>query len=149
LWHVPHRRPEIRPQTVNLCKDTKPDPDKDQIGKRTTLAQISQATSKNAELAKYMKKLGRRNDVWHVHGGNIFATRTAFEKLISKDVDTIFWFADFADSVAEAEELVKKLKSSRTKVILFNFTGKPTHDTPSMLGNKTGGKVISQIIQSN
>lgn len=137
------------PITVNLYKDAKPDPVKDKPGLRTTLSQIAQATSKNDELAKYMKKLERRNDVWYVYGGDIFATRSAFEKMISEDVDTIFWFADFADSVAvaEAEELIKKLKSKRIKVILFNFTGKPTHDNPSMLGNKTGGKVISQIIQ--
>jgi len=135
--------------TVKPFQGSNPDPVKDKAGARTTLGQILMATNRNAEFEKYVKKLKHREDVWYVQGGDIFATRFAFEKLIEEKVDTIFWFADFADAVAvsEAEDLAKKLRSNNIKVILFDFTGKATKPAPLILPQKTGGKAISQVIQ--
>lgn len=135
--------------TVKPFQGSNPDPVKDKSGARTTLGQLVMAAGKNAELDKYIKKLKHREDVWYVQGGDIFATRFAFEKLIEEKVDTIFWFADFADAVAvsEAEELAKKLRSANIKVILFDFTGNATKPAPLILPQKTGGKAISQIIK--
>lgn len=135
--------------TVQPFKERTADPVRDKAGSRTTLGQIALAMGKSNQLQSYIKKLKTREDVWIVEGGDLQATRKAFEKLMEEKVDTIFWFADFQDqvTVVEAEDLAKKLKSNAIRVVMFDFTGKMKNPAAASLAEKTGGKVISQLLK--
>jgi hypothetical protein len=135
--------------TVPLFRDI-PDLSAKGVNGNTTYGQIASAYSKKASgLPDYLDKLRKRNDVWYVEGLPRVSTQAAFEKLIDLKVDTIYWFADFQDSVdaVAAEEIAKRLKRNGIKVIIHDFTGKPTDPKKTTVAQITGGKAISQKVQ--
>jgi len=99
---------------------------------------------RSEELRKYFKE---RNNLYALYGGDILATNFAFDLLLDSNVDTIYWFADFADRTdAETiEELTKKLRRSRVTVISHNFLGKPVGELAAEMTKKTGGQTIEVI----
>lgn len=73
-------------------------------------------------------------------------TKGAFDDLVKKGVDSIYWFADFADRVDP--EVVKKLRSEleRKKITLHvhNFAGKPINPLVTEMAEKLGGTVNTE-----
>lgn len=65
----------------------------------------------------------------------------AFEDLIARGVDSIYWFADFRDTVSPeaVEDLLKDLKRKKIKVYLHNFAGPVIPPQTLVLAEKTGG----------
>jgi hypothetical protein len=80
---------------------------------------------------------GNESDKGHL----ITHTDAAFEDLIAKGVDSIYWFADFRDKVSAeaAEDLLKELKRKKIKVYLHNFATPDIAPQIVMLAEKTGG----------
>jgi hypothetical protein len=135
--------------TTPLLRDI-PDLSAKAVNGESTYGQLARAYGlKNSGLADYLDKLRKRDDVWYVEGLPRLSTQLAFEKLIEQKVDTIYWFADFQDSVnaLAAEEIAKKLKRNGIKVIIHDFTGRPTDPKKTTVAEITGGKAISQKIQ--
>lgn len=93
----------------------------------------------------YFKK---RNNLYLLYGGDVLATNFAFDYLLEeKSVDTIYWFADFADEIdkGEIKSLTGNLTRDRVKVIAHNFFGKPVREDVKELVRKTGGQTIEVI----
>lgn len=87
---------------------------------------------------------GKENDQIFVLTWNN-RTHTAFEWLIRKRVDAIYWFADFRDSLEPeiVESLIKQLNRRDIKVYqqYLDSGGNPGPDS-FILSEQTGGKVI-------
>jgi len=96
------------------------------------------------ELRKYFDK---RDNLYALYGGNITATNFAFDFLLDINVDTIYWFADFADGIDEKtiENLTKDLKQRSVTVISHNFLGKPVGKLATEMTKETGGQTIELI----
>lgn len=96
------------------------------------------------ELRKHFDK---RDNLYALYGGDIMATNFAFDFLLDIKVDTIYWFADFADGIKEntIEDLTKDLKKSSVTVISHNFLGKPVGKLATEMTQKTGGQTIELI----
>lgn len=96
------------------------------------------------DMQRYFK---RRDNLYTMYGGDIWAANFAFEYLLDKNVDTIYWFADFADDIDqdEIDRLTSKLKNKRIKVIAHNFMGKPVRDEVKAMVKETGGQTIEVI----
>lgn len=88
-----------------------------------------------------------RNNLSLLYGGDTMATHHAFEFALDKKGDTIYWFADFADSIDEEiiEKLTKKLKRNKTTVISHNFLGSPVGKLAKEMSLATGGSVVELI----
>lgn len=97
-----------------------------------------------ADLREYFKK---RNNLYILYGGDVVASNFAFEYLLEKNVDTIYWFADFADAIDKDEisRLGRELKRKRVKVIAHNFFGKPVREEVKAMVKRSGGQTIEVI----
>lgn len=99
---------------------------------------------RSEELRRYFK---RRDNLFILYGGDIHAANFAFEFVLDKNADTIYWFADFADSIDKPiiEDLTKKLRRKRVQVIAHNFLGKPVKPQVKEMVDTTGGQTIEVI----
>jgi hypothetical protein len=112
-----------------------------------------------AQLGKFFSKIGekrgkevrryfeRRDNLFSLYGGDIHAANFAFDYLLKQNVDTIYWFADFADKIDQPiiEDLTKDLRRKRVKVIAHNFLGKPVQQQVKEMTQTTGGMTIEVI----
>jgi hypothetical protein len=96
------------------------------------------------ELEQYFE---RRPHLYVLYGADIHGANFAFEFLLEKKVDTIYWFADFADSIdgETIEDLTKQLRRKRVTVIAHNFLGKAVRKRAAAMVEKTGGMTIELI----
>jgi hypothetical protein len=99
---------------------------------------------RSKDIRKYFEK---RDNLYILYGGDIHAANFAFEHLLALNTDTIYWFADFADSIDKkiVEDLTKDLKRNGTKVIAHNFLGKQVRKEAAEMANKTGGSTIELV----
>lgn len=99
---------------------------------------------RNEELRK---KFSKRDNLYALYGGDIQGTNFAFDFLLDINVDTIYWFADFADGINKEviEDLTKDLRRSGVTVISHNFLGKPVGALATEMTKKTGGQTIELI----
>jgi len=79
-------------------------------------------------------------------GKLIGQTQAAFEELIKRGADTIYWFADFADPVAprEVERLSAKFKNKSIKLHVHNFAGKKINPLVVEMAENSGGTVNTE-----
>jgi len=68
-------------------------------------------------------------------------TQVAFDELLKRRVDTIYWFSDFLDDVDAkvAERLISQMKTSRVKLHLHNFASRRVNPIVLEMSVKTGG----------
>jgi hypothetical protein len=68
-------------------------------------------------------------------------TQVAFDELLKRNVDTIYWFSDFEDSVDPrvADTLTTQLKLRHVKLHLHNFASNRTNESVLEMAKKTGG----------
>jgi hypothetical protein len=114
----------------------------------TTLDYFFKTAARRGEDGDDLRKyFDRRDNLYMLYGGDVFAANFAFEFLIEKNVDTIYFFADFADKIDDAaiEDLTKKLKKARVKVIAHNFAGRPVPDKVKAMVLQTGGQTIEVV----
>jgi hypothetical protein len=73
-------------------------------------------------------------------------TQVAFEDLLKRGVDTIYWFADFQDAVDPriADRLTSAMKNKRVKLHVHNFAGAKINDVVMEMAEKTGGTVNTE-----
>lgn len=87
---------------------------------------------------------------WYVSstsaGGMIGKTQVAFEDLMKRGVDTIYWFADFADAVDKTalDKVASQLRNRKIKLHVHNFAGKPIKKEVVEMAEKTGGTVNTE-----
>lgn len=119
----------------------------------------SLARSAPAQLEDFFRRVGekrakelrryysRRDNLFLLYGGDIHAANFAFDYLLQQNADTIYWFSDFADSIDQAtiDELTKKLRRNRVKVIAHNFLGKPVRTEAKQMVEAVGGTTIEVI----
>jgi hypothetical protein len=119
----------------------------------------SLARSAPAQLEMFFRKAGekrakelrkhfeRRDNLYALYGGDIHGTNFAFDFLLDINVDSIYWFADFADSIDEKtiKDLTKQLTRNRVTVISHNFMGKPVGKLATEMTEKTGGETFSLV----
>ncbi len=106
---------------------------------------FKQAGEKRAkELRKYFE---RRDNLYALYGGDVYGTNFAFDFLFDTNVDTVYWFADFADGIDKKtiEDLTKQLTKNSVTVISHNFMGKPVGELATEMTEKTGGETFSLI----
>lgn len=99
---------------------------------------------RSKELRRYFKN---RDNLYVLYGGDIHAANFAFEFVLDVNVDTIYWFADFADRI-DADtigDLTKKLRRNGVPVIAHNFLGKPVGKLAKEMAEKTGGQTIEIV----
>ncbi|MFK7850536.1 MAG: hypothetical protein AB8D78_06110 [Akkermansiaceae bacterium] len=96
------------------------------------------------ELRKYFEA---RGNLYVLYGGDIHAANFAFEFVLDINVDTIYWFADFADRIDEKtiEDLTKRLSRNNVTAIAHNFLGKSVAERAKEMVKKTGGQTIEVI----
>ena len=99
---------------------------------------------RSKELRQYFKQ---RDNLYALYGGDIHGTNFAFDFLLDIRVDTIYWFADFADRIdtETIEDLTKKLQRRGVMVISHNFLGKPVRKQAAEMTEKTGGETIEVV----
>jgi hypothetical protein len=116
---------------------------------RSAPAQLEQFYKKiGSKRGKEMKDLfKKRNNLYLLYGGDIMATQYAFEYVLDRKVDTIYWFADFADKTDPGviDKLTKKLRFNQVTLISHNFLGKPVGKLAKEMTLKTGGSVIEMV----
>lgn len=121
--------------------------------KRSVPAQLEMFFNKIGEKrAREMRRyFQRRDNLYILYGGDIHAVNFAFEFVLDQDVDTIYWFADFADSIDKDTigDLTRKLRQNRVQVIAHNFLGKKVRAEVSELVRSTGGKTIEIVPGKN
>lgn len=96
------------------------------------------------ELKRYFD---RRDNLYALYGADIHGANFAFEHLIEKDADAIYWFADFADSINSeiVENLTKELRRKDIKVIAHNFFGRNVRTEAAEMAKATGGSTIELV----
>lgn len=125
----------------------------------TTPAQIIKAL-KIAEFAEMTKKPSVKDTLyvsWHADdakegkpegdsGKLIGRTQVAFEDLFKRGVDTIYWFADFADKVDSKviDRLSETLKNKKITLHVHNFAGKKINAEVTQMAENTGGTVNTE-----
>lgn len=69
--------------------------------------------------------------------------QAAFEDLMKRGVDAIYWFADFEDPIDPrvADPLIAQLTFKRIKVHLHNFAGRKINSEATNIAEKTGGTI--------
>ncbi len=99
---------------------------------------------RSKELRRYFEK---RENLYVLYGGDILAANFAFDYVMERNVDTIYWFADFADNINgnTVDDLGKRLQRNGIKVIAHNFLGKPVAPKVKEMAEKTGGQTIEII----
>jgi hypothetical protein len=119
----------------------------------------SLARSAPGQLEMFFKKAGekrakelrkhfeRRDNLYALYVADIHGTNFAFDFLLDNNVDTIYWFADFADSIDDKtiKDLTKQLTKSGVTVISHNFMGKPVGKLATEMTKKTGGETFSLV----
>ncbi len=101
-----------------------------------------------AERAKELRKyFDTRDNLYALYGADILGTNFAFEFLLDLNVDTIYWFADFADRIdpKTIEDLTKQILRNRVTVISHNFLGRSVGKLATEMTEKTGGYTIETI----
>ncbi len=70
-------------------------------------------------------------------------TQVAFEELLKRRVDAIYWFSDFEDKVSPpvVEKLTGELMLKRVRLYLHNFAGQSIPSILTEMAEKTGGTV--------
>lgn len=108
----------------------------------TFFKRIGEKRSK--ELRRYFE---RRDNLFVLYGGDIRAANYAFDFVLDRNVDTIYWFADFADSIDTSviEDLTRRISRNRVQVIAHNFLGKPVKPEVKVMTEKTGGMTIEVV----
>jgi hypothetical protein len=127
--------------------EAKLDPTYDGVGKRSTLQQIALAEKASPEVAKIFKRLKSRRNVFYVYSNNPGATQYAFEALLEKGADAIYWFSDFEDSISPklGKQILGAVKVGHTKVIAHNFSGRNlTGDEPGAVSLRYGKKLAEE-----
>jgi hypothetical protein len=96
------------------------------------------------DLQRYFK---RRDNLYMLYGADIWGANFAFDFLLEQNADTIYWFADFADSIDSViiEDVEKDLRRNRTQVIAHNFMGKPVRKEVKAMVDKVGGSTIEVV----
>lgn len=99
---------------------------------------------RSKELRRYFKE---RDNLYALYGADIHGANFAFDFLLDINVDTIYWFADFADRINEKiiEDVTQKLLRNRVTVISHNFLGRPVGKLATEMTEKTGGQTIETI----
>lgn len=117
--------------------------------KRSVPAQLEMFFNKIGEkrgddLRRYFKP---RDNLFMLYGGDIHAANFAFDYVLDQGVDTIYWFADFADQIDKEtiEDLTRRLKRNRVKVIAHNFLGKPIRQAAKQMVEEVGGKTLEVV----
>jgi hypothetical protein len=130
---------------VQRLGNLKTDEALDKAGARTTLGQLAQAENTNREMARLLRDMRHRDNVYAVYGGDIGATHYGFEQLIEAGVDGIYWFADFQDAVDPKvmERLARELERRHIKLYAHNFAGKPVRAEVEAAVKRTGGVSIT------
>lgn len=103
---------------------------------------------RSKELRRYFD---RRDNLYLLYGADIHGANFAFEYLLKENADTVYWFADFADSINEeiAKGITRQLKRKRAKVIAHNFMGKPVRKEAAEMAKVTGGATIEVVPGKN
>lgn len=101
-------------------------------------------SKRSRELRRYFE--GRKN-LYILYGGDIHAANFAFDFVLDKKVDTIYWFADFEDRIDRPviSQLTRQLRRKRTEVIAHNFLGRPVKKEVKEMVDKVGGKTLELI----
>lgn len=96
------------------------------------------------ELRRYFKG---RDNLYILYGGDIHAANFAFDFVLEQNVDTIYWFADFADRIDQPiiEDLTQRLRRNRVQVIAHNFLGRKVAKSVKEMVDKTGGKTLEVV----
>jgi hypothetical protein len=70
-------------------------------------------------------------------------TQVAFDDLIKRGVDAIYWFSDFEDAVDPrvADRLAAQLQSRHIVLHVHNFSGHPVNEEVANLATNSGGTV--------
>jgi len=100
------------------------------------------------ERAKELRKhFDERDNLYALYGADILGTNFAFKYLLDLNVDTIYWFADFADHIDPKiiEDLTKQILRNRVTVISHNFLGIAVGKLATEMAEKTGGYTIETI----
>ena len=73
-------------------------------------------------------------------------TQVAFDDLVKRGVDTIYWFSDFADKVdaAVVEKLSSQLANRKIVLHVHNFAGKKINPLVTEMAEKSGGTVNTE-----
>ncbi len=79
-------------------------------------------------------------------GKLIGRTQVAFDDLVKRGVDTIYWFADFADKVdvEVLEKLSSQLEDRKITLHVHNFAGKKINPLITAMAEKSGGTVNTE-----
>lgn len=101
------------------------------------------------EAKAHLDRFSRQDNVWGVYltGSLRDSTVTAkygFDLLIREKVDSIYWFADFADAVdpGEMEIITRMLKEKNIKLIAHNFSGARVPAAQTGMADQSGGSTI-------
>ncbi|MDR1190979.1 MAG: hypothetical protein LBK60_04845 [Verrucomicrobiales bacterium] len=137
---------ESRVKILDFAR-ARPDPKLDGPDKRTTLQQIALAEKTSPAIAQMFKRLKTRGNVYYVYGGDNAAAQFAFKALLRKNVDTIYWFADFEDGISAdwQKKILHDTKSKKVRVFIHNFSGRgygAGMKFATRLAEATDGKVI-------
>ncbi|MDR1190903.1 MAG: hypothetical protein LBK60_04455 [Verrucomicrobiales bacterium] len=136
---------EAQVQILDFAK-AKIDPERDAANARSIHHQLILA-QKNPAVAKLLKRLKARPNVWYLYGGDTGPTQFAFALLLKKGVDTIYWFSDFEDQVNKTweQKIPRDVKARKVKLIAHNFSGSARGEGlpfARALAEATGGKLI-------
>lgn len=73
----------------------------------------------------------------------MFQTQVAFDDLLKRGVDAIYWFADFDDAVDPrvADRLSAELLNKHVRLHVHNFAGQEINPEVAAMAAKTGGTV--------
>ncbi|MDR0534480.1 MAG: hypothetical protein LBH01_11055 [Verrucomicrobiales bacterium] len=141
---------EEQVQVLDFSK-ARVDPQRDAAGAKSILNQLILA-QKSPETAKMIKHLKSIPNVYYLYGGDIGPTQFAFQLLLKKNVDTIYWFSDFEDQVNKGwyKKILKDVTARHVRIIAHNFSGKMGEtnygrDFVKELTEATGGKIILSV----
>jgi hypothetical protein len=141
---------EEQVQVLNFSK-ARVDPQRDAAGAKSIINQLILA-QKSPETEKMIKHLKSVPNVYYLYGGDTGPTQFAFELLLKKNVDAIYWFSDFEDQVNKGwyKKIIKAVTAKRVRVIAHNFSGKMGEtnygrDFVKELTEATGGKIILSV----
>lgn len=132
---VPYSRPGSNAQYDNLRRS---------VGGQLELFFNKMGKQRSDELKSAFR---RRDNLYALYGGDILAANFAFDYLLEQNVDTIYWFADFADAINAKiiEDLTKRLRQNRVKVIAHNFTGRAVRKEVKAMVDTVGGTTIEVV----
>ncbi|MFD0894345.1 hypothetical protein KBB96_06770 [Luteolibacter ambystomatis] len=92
------------------------------------------------------RQLATRGNTYYVEFDGVQYTSSALLAKELKDVEAVYWFADFQDKIdeKEAEDVARRLKAKKQKLYIHaSVEGKYFSQARDLLVNPTGGAVIS------